>query len=173
MITLIIAIVGAITGIVSLLIQFNEYRKSNVKLIVEIDDRKSFYTTGSKNYKCEFFGVISLKISNCSSLPITIDEVSISCESKTLRYFNKKIEVDKKHNYSENSYSEIKLYEQRELPLRIECYDTLFLSFIFPFWDDIGSKKFCFNIKTPRKNYKYFYKLNDFKRKFKEEFNEK
>ena len=84
MITLIIAIIGALTGIIGLIIQFIEYKKSQVRLKIKFIDEKSFYTTGSTSYKCKYFGVISLKISNCSSLPITLDEVKINSSTDGL-----------------------------------------------------------------------------------------
>lgn len=168
MITLIIAIIGALTGIIGLIIQFIEYKKSQVRLKIKFIDEKSFYTTGSTSYKCKYFGVISLKISNCSSLPITLDEVKINSSKHCIKYFNKNIQVDKSHKYSNNSFTEITLYDNAKLPLRIDCYDSIYLSFIFPFWDKIESNQFNFNIITPRKNYKYIFRLTSFESKFKE-----
>lgn len=171
MITLIIAIIGAITGVLALILQYIEYRKSKVKLKVDLVDNKSFYSTGNTSegtkYNCKYFGVISIKISNCSALPITIDESEIKYKKILRSYFSKEIKVNKKHVYDNQSYTEVALFEQAKLPYRIDCYDTTFLSFIFPFFDEFVSTKFEFILKTPRKQYKYKFKLNEFEEMFK------
>lgn len=167
MLTLIIAIIGAITGILALIIQFVEYRKSKVKLKVCLDIKKSFYTSGDNTYKCKYFGVLSVKISNCSSLPITIDEAEIECDNNVCKYFNENKKINNRHVYDKHSFTEIELYEQAKLPIRIECYDTIFLSFIFPFFDEFINKKFNYILKTPRKDYKFKFKLNNFESLFK------
>lgn len=168
MITLIIAIIGAITGILALIIQYIDYKKTNVKLKVKLENKKSFYTTGDKIYKCKYFCVVSIKISNCSALPITIDEAEIKYKNKHTHYFNEKKKINKKHIYDDNSYTELNLYEQPQLPLRIDCYDTVFLSFIFPFFDEYVNNEFEFFLKTPRKDYKWKIKLNEFESIFDE-----
>lgn len=162
MVTLIIAIIGAITGVLALIIQYVDYKKSKVKLKVLLEDRKSFYNTGDTTYKCKYFGVISVKISNCSSLPITIDEAEIKFNEVKRLYFNDKKNINKKHIYDNKSFTEIRLYEQPQLPLRIDCYDTVFLSFIFPFFDEFVNKDFNFILRTPRRDYKHKFKLNEF-----------
>ena len=167
MLTLTIAIIGAITGVLALMLQYIEYKKSKVKLEVNLNDRKSFYTTGDNRYKCKYFGVISIKISNCSSLPITIDEAEIKYNKISHEYFNNEIKVDKEHNNNDRSYTEIQLFNQPKLPFRIDCYDTAFLSFIFPFFDEITNNKFEFILKTPRKEYKSKFKINEFEEIFK------
>lgn len=171
MITLIIAIVGAITGILAIILQYIEYRKSKVKLKVNLVENKSFYSTGNTsgdtNYKCKYFGVISIKISNCSALPITIDEAEIKYNEILRPYFSKEKAVNKTHKYDKQSYTEVVLFEQAKLPYRIDCYDTTFLSFIFPFFDEFINNKFEFILKTPRKQYKYKFKLSNFEEMFK------
>lgn len=167
MITLIIAIIGAVTGMLALALQYIEYKKTKVKLKINLDKRKSFYTTGDNTYKCKYFGVISVKISNCSSLPITIDEAEIIYDKIVRKYFNKEIMINKRHNYDDQSYTEVILFNQSKLPLRIDCYDTVFLSFIFPFFDEFINNEFKFVLKTPRKEYKYKFKIREFEEIFK------
>ena len=167
MITLIIAIVGAKTGILAIILQYIEYRKSKVKLKVNLVENKSFYSTGDTSYKCKYFGVISIKISNCSALPITIDEAEIKYNKVLRPYFSEEKTVNKTHTYDKQSYTEVVLFEQAKLPYRIDCYDTTFLSFIFPFFDEFINNKFEFILKTPRKQYKYEFKLSNFEKMFK------
>lgn len=167
MITLIIAITGAITGVLALILQYIEYKKSKVKLKVNLDEKKSFYSTGDTSYKCKYFGVISIKISNCSALPLTIDEAEIKYNDVLLHYFSKEKHINKKHVYDKQSYTEIVLFEQAKLPYRINCYDTTFLSFIFLFFDEFINNKFEFILRTPRKEYKYKFKLNELEEMFK------
>lgn len=166
MITLIIAIIGAITGVLALIIQYIDYKKAKVRLKVRLLENKSFYSTGDDSYKCKYFGVISIKISNCSSLPITVDEAEIKYNEIKRFYFNKKKSVNTRHSYVNNSFTEVSLYEQPHLPIRIDCYDTVFLSFVFPFFDEFINKKFNFILKTPRKDYKYEFELNEFESLF-------
>ena len=96
MITLIIAIIGVITGILALILQYVEYWKLKVKLKINLNDKKSFYTTGDNTYKCKYIGAISVKISNCLSLPITIDEAEIRYNKIIRQYSNKEIKANKK-----------------------------------------------------------------------------
>lgn len=166
--TLIIAIIGAITGILSLVIQFVEYSKSNVNIIMKIDERRTFYNEiENKNqtvYRCKNMGVISLKISNCSSLPITIDEAKIIHNDNNILYLNSKKTINCGKVMDDKRILSINLYEQANLPLRIECYDTVYLSFIFPFIDNIIESESEFVLITPRRNYKEkfcFKSLND------------
>lgn len=167
MTTLIIAIIGAITGVLALILQYIEYKKSKVKLKVNLDEKKSFYSTGDTSYKCKYFGVISIKISNCSALPITIDEAEIKCNDILQPYFSKEKHVNRKHIYNKQSYTEVSLFEQAKLPYRVDCYDTTFLSFIFPFFDEFINNEFEFILRTPRKEYKYKFKLSEFEEMFK------
>ena len=122
MITLIIAIVGAITGILAIILQYIEYRKSKVKLKVNLVENKSFYSTGNTsgdtNYKCKYFGVISIKISNCSALPITIDEAEIKYNEILRPYFSKEKAVNKTHNMTSKVAQ--KLYYLSKLNYHIE-----------------------------------------------------
>lgn len=46
MITLIIAITGAITGVLALILQYIEYKKSKVKLKVNLDEKNHFILRG-------------------------------------------------------------------------------------------------------------------------------
>lgn len=162
-VTLIIAIIGAITGILGLIIQFIEYKKSNVRLKMIIDEKKSFYVPNiDKYYQCDYSGVVTMKISNCSSLPITIDEAMITCDNRILMYLNCEKKIKNEYKLDEDKSIIIKVYKQPILPLRIECYDTIFLSFIFPFFDEIKEKKFEFILKTPRKDYKKNIIIKDF-----------
>lgn len=167
MTTLIIAIIGATTGVLALILQYIEYKKSKVKLKVNLDEKKSFYSTGDTRYKCKYFGVISIKISNCSALPITIDEAEIKCNDMLRSYFSKEKNINKTHIYDKQSYTEVALFEQAKLPYRIDCYDTTFLSFIFPFFDEFINNRFEFILRTPRKDYKYKFKLSEFEEVFK------
>lgn len=88
--------------------------------------------------------MISIKISNCSALPITIDEAEIKCNDILKPYLSREKHINKTHIYDKQSYTEVSLFEQAKLPYRIDCYDTTFLSFIFLFFDE-------FILRTPRK----------------------
>ncbi len=165
--TLTIAIFGATTGIISLIIQFIEYRKSKVKLRIKIEDRYTYYTTGDSSYKCEYFGIVSLKLSNCSALPITLDEVFVKTN-----YYNKK-HIKELTNFNTSvpaknggSY-DLRPFKSADLPLRIDCYDSVFISFRFPFFDEYINKDIELVLVTPRKEYKMKINVKDIMR-FKE-----
>lgn len=170
MITLIIAIIGAVTGIVALIIQFVEYKKSSVKLVIEIDEHISYYLKNTnETYKCEYIGVISAKISNCSSLPITIDEVIIVLDNYKVKHEPKMTKTTLEVKKGENTYTYLTINDKPKIPLRIECYDTVFVSFAFPFFDKFLNEKFELQLLTPRKTYKKKIELEEYITKFKKD----
>lgn len=140
-ITLIIAIVGAVTGIIALIIQFVEYRKSAVKLKVQINDENSYSMPTGNKY---IIGSVSAKISNCSSQPITIDEVFAVLGKNRIEHLN------------------VNEQKEDEIPRRIDCYDTTFITFHFCWFDDFVNKEFELHLITPRKIYKRKVKVKEY-----------
>ena len=168
--TLIIAIIGCVTGLSSLLIQFISYFSTVARIEVVKDDASHSYFFDAidfnvNSYRTRYSGVISLVISNKSSFPITINNIYI--KNKKLKYPLKhdnefkftpksiKLSTDTHTSYTYYTPSQI-----ITLPLRLEAYDTVYASARFPFLDslvDFDSLhtpiEFKLSVNTPRKTF--------------------
>jgi hypothetical protein len=113
----------------------------------------------SNEYDSEKAAVISLKISNSSSFPITIDEVYIKNHTKIFHnngFTFAPIEI----KLENNKFTYLPPKTIAKIPLRIEPYDTVQISFRFPFFK--GSDNFKLFLSTPRKNYSLRVKLLEY-----------
>lgn len=138
--TLLIATIGCVTGVASLLIQLSSHLSTVARLKIELDDSSHSYYFKSKDFKVEryktnFSAVISLVISNKSSYPVTIDNIYI--KSNKIKYKMKSCNDFRFQVHSipvkENSYVGYNPSKPINLPLRIEAFDTVFASVRFPF----------------------------------------
>lgn len=163
---LILGIIGAITGSLALIIDFFNYKFYMPKLILK--QRENSYFLNKEDvkeiayYNTKRIAIVSLKISNSSAHPITIDEVFINSSQEKIYHFNNfNITVPKIHKKSSMEYSYVKPEKVASLPLRIEPFDTQYVSFRFPYFDDC-SPNFKLFLVTPRRNYSLKVKLLEY-----------
>lgn len=161
--TLIIAIAGCITGGISLFIQFRSHFLTIAKLNISIDQRNySFFMKQiDSKYRSNFGATISLKISNPTSLPITIDEVKAGVDLKDTKFAFHRDDDYLKHvsiQTSNTSSVSFKQVAELHIPCRVEPFDTIYASVKLPFFDDLvnpnnqnESIEFKLFIRTPRK----------------------
>jgi len=175
--TLLIAIVGCITGVGSLVLQLSTYLLTAARLKINIDDSSHSYFFNSNDfklqgYKTNFSAVVSLVISNKSSYPLTIDNIYIT--SKKIKYKMKHSNDFKFQPQSiplgENSFSSHSPSKPINLPLRIESFDTIFASVRFPFFEQMvdnndlsNPSNFKLMISTPRKVYRHKVLIYEYK----------
>ncbi|WP_306583711.1 hypothetical protein [Fusobacterium ulcerans] len=163
---LILSIIGVITGSLALIIDFFNYKFYLPKLIFK--QLKNSYILNKEDidiiYSTKKIAVISAKISNSSAHPITIDEVFIK-HSENIKHENdltfKTPEVIIEKNENVIKYTYMKPNQIAILPLRIEPFDTQYVSFRLPYFDDHKSK-FKLVFVTPRKNYSAKVKLSEY-----------
>lgn len=133
---LVIALIGAITGISSLLIQFFEYWKSRPKVKLEEDASKpGFYFFNNQNTfetdndyrKSELIIVIPLIISNNSTQSITIEKLEVKHQGGNIRLpiTDDVMKNNPKYHADHDTYFEIPLGESFHLPYRMGGYDSL------------------------------------------------
>lgn len=174
--TLIIAIMGCVTGITSLLIQLFSYLSTVARLDISIDKSSNSYFFNTKDfkisgYKTNFSAVVSLIISNKSSYPITIDGIYIKSNKikYTIKHFNEFKFHPQEISIGDNSITYYPPSAPINLPLRIEAFDTIFASARFPFFDplidcnDLSKPvKFKLIIHTPRRTFHCKAKLYEY-----------
>ncbi|EFD04294.1 hypothetical protein HMPREF0631_1346 [Peptostreptococcus anaerobius 653-L] len=173
--TTFISTIGLILSLVSLTIHYLNYRSSQSRMKFEILSN-SYYCKAKDfsitNFESEYFALISVKISNVSSLPITIDEVYLNerflngGHYNELKYTVPEIPNSKFISYFKTphealSYS-IEPLSDATLPLRIEPYDTKSHCFKIPFDSHINRKSHKLFISTPRKTYKVDLTLKEY-----------
>jgi hypothetical protein len=178
--TLTIAIIGCITGVSSLLIQLFQYFLTVAKLKIELDQSKYSYLFkatdfGLSGYGCKYAAVVSLKISNCSSFPITINAIVVKNKNFKTRHINNmtfqamQIRINK--NEEPPIYSQYDPSKCIIIPTRLESYDTIFVSARFAFPDRLIDEKHLdepidlnLAIATPRKTFRYKVQLYEYAR---------
>lgn len=179
--TFILALIGCITGLSSLLIQLFEYLGTISKLEITVDDYSNsyFFKTqdfGVKRYLSTYSAVVSFKISNCSLYPITINAItaSIGGIEYVSRHDNNFTFQPKDFLLEElcdgrKSYRSYRPTESFQIPERIDSYDTIYASARFPFIDEFVDPTkthepiyLNISIVTPRKVFRRKVKLYEY-----------
>lgn len=161
---LILSIIGVITGSLALAIDFFNYKFYLPKLVIKplinsytLDYESIKY---SIDYVTNKIAVVSVKLTNSSAHPITIDEVYVK-DSQTNSHANDlkfRIPVIDL-NGTTSTY--MKPEKIANIPLRIEPFDTQYVSFRFPFFNNTNPS-FKLVLVTPRKNYSVKVKLLEY-----------
>lgn len=170
-----ISTVGLVLSLVSLAIHYLNFRYTQSRMKFKIQpnsyycNAKDFSVSG---FESKYFAFISVKISNLSSLPITIDEAFLNYYILNGGHFNNlKFEVPKVKNPkyinafetpNETVSCSIYPYIPATLPLRIEPFDTILCSFKMPFDSHINKKSHKLFISTSRKTYKIRLTLKEY-----------
>lgn len=171
----ILTISGFLISIVSLAFHYFNLRYSFPKMKFVVQGN-SYYFKGKDfkvtNFESEYFALISVKISNLSKLPITIDDAYLNCYIYNGGHYNdlefevpeidnpKFISIFKTPNEA-ISYS-MSPYEPATLPLRVEPFDTVLCSFKMSFDYHIKNSHHKLFILTPRKVYKINLDLKEY-----------
>lgn len=171
----ILSLSGFIISVISLAIHYFNLRYLLPKMKFTIQTN-SYYFKGKDfkvtNFESEYFAVISLKISNLSKLPITIDDAYLNYYILNGGHYNDiEFEVPEVYNPkyisifktpNENISYTISPYTPTTLPLRIEPFDTILCSFKMSFDSHINRKSHKLFISTPRKTYKVDLTLKEY-----------
>lgn len=177
-ITLIIAIIGGITGTLALIFQILEYllQKPNIECVLD-DVLDSYWISGDRldlenvseptSYLIKSSDVVvaSLKITNSKSIPITIDGIykdDIPVSIPNSWNFDDP-EVLFQFSELDQSIRDIKIpllhADEHHFPLRIDGYDTVQTAIIFlvsPSKSSINApKRLKLSIKTPAKAFSF------------------
>lgn len=148
--TLILGIVGTVLGIGTLIFQIFSEKKNNVRIIIK-NNKNSFYV---EQYLTVFntgcYSFINLKISNCSSYPITIDEIRIA--GTNIEHYSDTLQVPCIQPKG-ILYEAVELNNVCTLPFRIDCFDTVYICLQFPFFENYKDKTTTIEFVTPRKIY--------------------
>ena len=159
--TLILGIIGTVTGSIALIFQIISEIRNFASLKIT-SDKLSYYvepktgTTGPFKTKC--YALINLKISNTSSLPITIDEISIK---DSVEHNNEFMTVPPSIELEDGTFTYINNNKGIPLPKRIPEYDSIYVCLKFPFFEQHKGKKTKIKFVTPRKNYYFDIKLKE------------
>ena len=152
--TQVIAIIGCITGIISLTL--NLIRAWNERFDVRVSffepenmffHRLSLYS----NYQTEYHGLLRVRFENRSSSPITVFSASASVNGEPLHIRKYQGGLSKAFTVSldGNEVREIPMDKEILLPIRIDSYDAaegyMFIPFFPSLNDDTVSLKFSIN----------------------------
>lgn len=169
--TFYLSIIGAITGISGLLLNFFDYWKTRPRLKAEIIHEKTFFFDKSdeikpnlsKSYRTNRAAVISIEIQNASVHPVTLSKITVSQNSETFSIRNA-FSSNMKYNIIQKgdtitSYSEIIFDDPITIPIRLEAYDstsgTLRLAFLEnAVLDSNNNIPVVVSLFTPRKTFK-------------------
>lgn len=172
--SLILSIIGCVTGVASLLINFYKILIERSKLDVKFHDELRQYFDKLENlssFDTKFQGFVYITFVNKSSLPITIYGIDTFCNNKQFfhrKYDEKNIELVTDF-YSNNYFTETKrnTYEmssQVVLPLKLEPFSAFSGFMFFQVLPDVieETQNIDFTIKTTRKTLKRSCSINKF-----------
>lgn len=169
-IELIIALIGAITGSVSLLVQFFDYLRNSPKLSVKLDDdRSSFYflnpddgiDISDTNRHASAVYVVNFEIRNKRSSPVTIQKIMFSIKNLELYSDDNALDEVLVVNTYKKGVMEVNRMIKLNMPFegkyRIDGYDSANFRVTYLDYSENTSsnKKVRFKLKaiTPRKNF--------------------
>lgn len=168
--TTVIAVVGATTGILSLLLQGITYLLSRPRLNCSLNPQKDSYwmsgkTASVQSDKLELadqfadmdYCVLSLIVSNKTSVPVTLIDVS-SPSLVSVEQFLCLAEPVFKTNFRNKSYSVALAGDSKrlELPFRLKGYDSVTFTKIFVVAPiTANSVQIPLAVKTPFKEFKF------------------
>lgn len=152
--TQIIALIGCITGIVSL--SLNLIRSWNERFYVRVsffEHENMFFHRLSRfsDYQTEYQGLLRVRFENRSSSPVTVFSASASVNGKTLHFQEYQGGLSKSFILSldKNEYREIPMDKELLLPIRVDSYDAvegyMFVPFFPSISDDTAPLKFSIN----------------------------
>lgn len=173
----IIAVIGCVSGVTSLLLKLFEYLRTVPKLKIEVDDITNSYFFDAQSfgkldrYKTKNCAIVSLKISNCSLHPITIN--SITAKSKNTDYVcrhDSSLEFSPKDiRLGPNSFTYYPCSSAIKIPARLDANDTIYASARFPFIDKIVENSvdkksivLLLSVSTPIKVFHYNVELPEY-----------
>lgn len=159
---IITGIIGSVTGITALVMQLIFERKNLANLKIINSGASYFHNQKIDGFKSNCYAVVSFKISNTSALPITIDQITVPefrIEHQIAKLPNVYILEGSNIVTTElpginQKFLEPTIHPCVNLPLRIDCFDTIYCSVVFPFFEAVKEKPFTIWFFTPRKIYK-------------------
>lgn len=152
--TQVIALIGCITGIMSL--SLNLVRSWNERFYVRVsffEPENLFFHRLSRfsNYHTEYQGLLRVRFENRSSSPVTVFSVSASVNGEALHFQEYQGGLSRSFILSlgKNESREIPMDKELLLPIRIDSYDAvegyLFIPFFPSFIEDTVPLKFSVN----------------------------
>lgn len=142
MITNIVAIIGCITGVISLTL--NLIRSWNERFDVRVhfyEPENMFFNRlhGYGSYHTDYQGIVRVRFENRSSDPITVFSATLSADGQPVfireyEGLSKKILL----NLGDHHSGEISLEREIHLPLRIDSYDAVEGYMFIPFFPTIS-----------------------------------
>lgn len=164
-ISLIVAIIGCATGLISIIIVLiNNIFQIGKQRFSLSEKRKSYYFKSDETnikgcYNTKICATVSIKATNQSSYPITIDEVVIQNKNLKAYHYN-----DFSFDYIEvptapNIVTSCDTEKLATLPLKLDPFETKYFAVGFPFFENLvltyGEEiKAKLIVTTPRKKYK-------------------
>lgn len=177
---LVIAIIGALTGISSLSIQFFDFWKTRPNIDIELSDNipsfyiwsKKFQISADPSYEHSKINVLlNLNIRNLSVNPITIERIDIISRIKPKSKFLIRNDLYKNIwryyiNTDKKSYYVYNFKEPLTTPKRLDGYDTLQGNLKIPFFSEEnmlnGVIPLTINLVTTKKTIRKDVDLNVF-----------
>lgn len=160
--SMIFSVIGIVTGLVALILQYINYKQQTVKLVFKLVEKLSFTANITEHplplLKSTEHAILCIRISNCCAYPITIENVDAKRIDKGAPHEH--LFIDERVKFILPSYDEdghkvsLRLYPQAELPLRIDAFDSKYVSFLFTNADDL-QKPYLLTFETPRKKFTF------------------
>lgn len=157
--SLILSIIGCITGCASLAINFHKFLTEQFKLKIYFAENGNLFFDKIKasNCKTNFQGIIRINFVNKSSSPVTIYNIETALNNEPI--INRKCEFDEitliSDVFTDKKYKSLvfPMDKQIDFPLRIDPFDSYEGYMFFPFFPDTENKieTIHFTFKTTKK----------------------
>ncbi|EGS9998316.1 hypothetical protein I9Y31_000505 [Clostridium perfringens] len=178
--SLILSLIGCITGCAGLAINFHKFLTEQFKLKVCFSEINDIFFNKLENSNCEtnFQGVVLINFVNKSSSPVTIYDIEAKIGDKILTH--RKYQethftlISEVFSASKRKLLEFPMDKQIELPLRIDSYDSYEGFLFFPFFPDTINKHeiINFTFKTTKKIIHKKHKMLKFETKVHDNYND-
>jgi|GEM_PF-6938574 len=160
-----LSILGAVFGIASILFHIVKILRRRPRLKITLSDSLSSYyfkTTNGKvqNFRTHACAVLSLSITNCTSLPVSIDSIhGLSSKLKYTVMHNPEFTEIRTKVTVQGQRAFFDTASPAKLPLRIDPFDTVFVGIRFVYFndfidDDSTNVTFKLIVRTARRVFK-------------------
>lgn len=157
--SIILSIIGCITGVTGLLLHFYKFLSERAKIIINFKKSELLFfdkLDSYESYNTTSHCLIYMTTINKSSLPVTIYSIEASCNGKSLyfdKYCSDKLRLLHSINKDGTTSVCIDLANQYHLPLKLEPYSVYQGHLFIAFFIDSSNKTETIDliIKTSRK----------------------
>lgn len=136
--TFFVAIVGCVTGVASLLINFYKILVERPKLrVVSVKPHLNGFSSTVSGYNSDHPLLLNLRLSNIGRFQLSVSQIYLVNKGRVIRFYQEAPLPNINYQIDEHTRSSYQLYGKVRLPLLLEIGAVCTASFVFPFSDSL------------------------------------